>query len=134
MPTTVVANDKADDHDDDSSGGGNVRVGLLSQRLFQSSCRVLHFFTRSKRFLAVSLFSFTNQHVSLRLAWILQNLVEVQKAIEEDNCCFGTIDTWLLHKLTKGSVFATDFSNASATGLFDPFKVKLFFFFPLLNH
>ncbi|XP_034852039.1 putative glycerol kinase 5 isoform X1 [Mirounga leonina] len=95
----------------------------LIMKLFQSSCRVLHFFTRSKRFLAVSLFSFTNQHVSLRLAWILQNLVEVQKAIEEDNCCFGTIDTWLLHKLTKGSVFATDFSNASATGLFDPFKM-----------
>lgn len=27
---------------------------------------------------------------------------KVQKAIEEENCCFGTIDTWLLHKLTKG--------------------------------
>ncbi|XP_042854548.1 putative glycerol kinase 5 isoform X2 [Panthera tigris] len=92
-------------------------------KLIQSSCRVLHFFTRSKRFFAVSMFSFTNQHVSLRLAWILQNLVEVQKAVEEDNCCFGTIDTWLLHKLTKGSEFATDFSNASATGLFDPFKM-----------
>ncbi|XP_045359382.1 putative glycerol kinase 5 isoform X2 [Leopardus geoffroyi] len=92
-------------------------------KLIQSSCRVLHFFTRSKRFFAVSMFSFTNQHVSLRLAWILQNLVEVQKAVEEDNCCFGTIDTWLLHKLTKGAEFATDFSNASATGLFDPFKM-----------
>ncbi|XP_030185266.1 putative glycerol kinase 5 isoform X2 [Lynx canadensis] len=92
-------------------------------KLIQSSCRVLHFFTRSKRFFAFSMFSFTNQHVSLRLAWILQNLVEVQKAVEEDNCCFGTIDTWLLHKLTKGAEFATDFSNASATGLFDPFKM-----------
>uniref|UniRef100_A0A8C0Q6H1 Glycerol kinase 5 n=1 Tax=Canis lupus familiaris TaxID=9615 RepID=A0A8C0Q6H1_CANLF len=95
----------------------------LIMKLLQNSCRVLHFFTRNKRFLAVSLFNFTNQHVSLRLAWILQNLVEVQKAVEEDNCCFGTLDTWLLHKLTKGSEFATDFSNASATGLFDPYKV-----------
>ncbi|XP_040492651.1 putative glycerol kinase 5 isoform X1 [Ursus maritimus] len=96
----------------------------LTMKLVQSSCRVLHFFTRNKRLLAFSLFSFTNQHVSLRLAWILQNLVEVQKAVEEDNCCFGTIDTWLLHKLTKGSEFATDFSNASTTGLFDPFKMR----------
>ncbi|KAF0883699.1 TFDP2 factor, partial [Crocuta crocuta] len=95
----------------------------LIMKLIQSSCRLLHLFTRNKRFLAVSLFSFTNQHVSLRLAWILQNLVEVQKAVEEDNCCFGTIDTWLLHKLTKGSEFATDFSNASTTGMFDPFKM-----------
>ncbi|KAB1283297.1 putative glycerol kinase 5 [Camelus dromedarius] len=95
----------------------------LLMKLIHSSCRVLHFFTRSKRFLAASLFTFTTQHVSLRLAWILQNLTEVQKAIEEDNCCFGTVDTWLLHKLTKGSEFATDFSNASTTGLFDPYEM-----------
>ncbi|XP_057594233.1 putative glycerol kinase 5 isoform X2 [Hippopotamus amphibius kiboko] len=95
----------------------------LLMKLIHSSCRVLHFFTRSKRFLAASLFTFTTQHVSLRLAWILQNLTEVRKAIEEENCCFGTVDTWLLHKLTKGSEFATDFSNASTTGLFDPFEM-----------
>ncbi|XP_045440095.1 putative glycerol kinase 5 isoform X6 [Pipistrellus kuhlii] len=93
------------------------------EQLIHSSCRMLHFFTRSKRFLAASLFTFTTQHVSLRLAWILQNLVEVQNAIEEESCCFGTIDTWLLHKLTKGSEFATDFSNASTTGLFDPYEM-----------
>ncbi|KAF5914557.1 hypothetical protein HPG69_007942, partial [Diceros bicornis minor] len=113
----------------------------LMMKLIHSSCRVLHFFTRSKRFLAASLFTFTTQHVSLRLAWVLQNLIEVrkesflnrfcrccifkvQKAIEEENCCFGTIDTWLLYKLTKGSEYATDFSNASTTGLFDPFEVN----------
>lgn len=94
----------------------------LIMKLIHSSCRVLHFVTRSQRFLAASLFTFSPQHVSLRLAWIFQNLIEVQKAIEEDNCCFGTVDTWLLHKLTKGSEFATDFSNASTTGLFDPYE------------
>ncbi|KAI5934861.1 glycerol kinase 5 isoform X2 [Manis javanica] len=95
----------------------------LIMKLIHSSCRVLHFVTRSQRFLAASLFTFSPQHVSLRLAWIFQNLIEVQKAIEEDNCCFGTVDTWLLHKLTKGSEFATDFSNASTTGLFDPYEM-----------
>uniref|UniRef100_A0A8C2NME1 ATP:glycerol 3-phosphotransferase 5 n=1 Tax=Capra hircus TaxID=9925 RepID=A0A8C2NME1_CAPHI len=95
----------------------------LLMKLIHSSCRVLHFFTRSKQFLAASLFTFTTQHVSLRLAWILQNLTEVRKATEEENCCFGTVDTWLLHKLTKGSEFATDFSNASTTGLFDPYEM-----------
>ncbi|XP_055425435.1 putative glycerol kinase 5 isoform X1 [Bubalus kerabau] len=95
----------------------------LLMKLIHSSCRVLHFFTRSKQFLAASLFTFTTQHVSLRLAWILQNLTEVRKAVEEENCCFGTVDTWLLHKLTKGSEFATDFSNASTTGLFDPYEM-----------
>ncbi|XP_035133652.1 glycerol kinase 5 isoform X1 [Callithrix jacchus] len=95
----------------------------LLMKLFHSSCRVLHFFTRSKRLFSASLFTFTTQQTSLRLVWILQNLIEVQKAVEEENCCFGTVDTWLLHKLTKGSVYATDFSNASTTGLFDPYKM-----------
>ncbi|VTJ90434.1 Hypothetical predicted protein, partial [Marmota monax] len=95
----------------------------LIMKFLHSSCRVLHFFTRSKRLLAASRFTFTTQQASLRLAWILQNLTEVQKAVEEENCCFGTIDTWLLYKLTKGSQYATDFSNASTTGLFDPYEV-----------
>ncbi|XP_069474377.1 glycerol kinase 5 isoform X2 [Ambystoma mexicanum] len=87
------------------------------------SSKMLHFFTRRNRFLAASLITFTTQHVSLRLVWVLQNIPEVQHAAEEGNCCFGTIDTWLLYKLTKGSVYATDYSNASATGIFDPYQM-----------
>ncbi|XP_051839305.1 putative glycerol kinase 5 [Antechinus flavipes] len=92
-------------------------------KLIQSSTKILHFFTRSKRLLGASLYTFTTQQVCLRLAWILQNLNEVQKAAAEENCCFGTIDTWLLYKLTKGSEYATDFSNASTTGIFDPYQM-----------
>ncbi|MED6235170.1 putative glycerol kinase 5, partial [Ataeniobius toweri] len=47
----------------------------------------------------------------------------VHQAIEEGNCCFGTIDTWLLFKLTKGRVHATDYSNASSTGMFDSYQM-----------
>ncbi|XP_017905119.1 PREDICTED: putative glycerol kinase 5 isoform X2 [Capra hircus] len=56
-------------------------------------------------------------------SWNSSLLMKVRKATEEENCCFGTVDTWLLHKLTKGSEFATDFSNASTTGLFDPYEM-----------
>lgn len=35
----------------------------------------------------------------------------MKKAVEEDNCCFGTIDTWLLYKLTKGKGGLTDLSQ-----------------------
>ncbi|KYO33907.1 putative glycerol kinase 5 [Alligator mississippiensis] len=82
---------------------------------------MLHFLTRSTRYLAASLFTFSTHHSSLKLSWIFQNITEVHQAAKENNCCFGTIDTWLLYKLTKGSVYATDYSNASSTGLFDPF-------------
>ncbi|XP_040204722.1 putative glycerol kinase 5 isoform X2 [Rana temporaria] len=85
------------------------------------SCKFLYFFTRRKRFLAASLINFTTQHVSLRLVWVLQNIPEVRQAADEGNCSFGTIDTWLLYKLTDGSVHATDYSNASGTAIFDPY-------------
>ncbi|XP_034852084.1 putative glycerol kinase 5 isoform X5 [Mirounga leonina] len=84
----------------------------LIMKLFQSSCRVLHFFTRSKRFLAVSLFSFTNQHVSLRLAWILQNLVEVadQQSAMFGECCFHVGDV----KLTMGTGTFLDINTGNS--------------------
>uniref|UniRef100_A0A3Q1JEA0 Glycerol kinase 5 n=1 Tax=Anabas testudineus TaxID=64144 RepID=A0A3Q1JEA0_ANATE len=47
---------------------------------------------------------------------------QVRQAVAEGNCCFGTIDTWLLFKLTKG-VHATDYSNASSTGIFDSYQM-----------
>ncbi|KAM7161349.1 glycerol kinase 5 isoform 3-T3 [Macrochelys suwanniensis] len=84
---------------------------------------MIYFLTWSDRYLAASSLTFTTQHVSLRLSWVLQNISEVQEAANENNCCFGTIDTWLLYKLTKGSVYATDYSNASSTGVFEPFQM-----------
>ncbi|CAI9536104.1 unnamed protein product [Staurois parvus] len=60
----------------------------------------------------------------MRLLWVLQNIPEVQQAADEGNCCFGTIDTWLLYKLTDGSVHATDYSNASGTAIFDPYLMS----------
>ncbi|XP_060623775.2 putative glycerol kinase 5 isoform X1 [Anolis sagrei] len=110
----------------------DVRAGELTKswnrsflmKTVRGISSLLHFFTRSNQFLLASYLSFTTQHISLRLAWILQHITEVEQAIKEDNCCFGTIDTWLLYKLTKGSVFATEYSNASSTGFFDPIKMQ----------
>ncbi|XP_053565792.1 putative glycerol kinase 5 isoform X2 [Bombina bombina] len=93
----------------------------LLLKAVHGSCKLLHFFTRTKRFLAASLINFTTQHVSLRLVWVLLNIPEVRQAAEEGNCYFGTIDTWLLYKLTNGSIYATDYSNASGTAIFDPY-------------
>ncbi|XP_062970882.1 putative glycerol kinase 5 isoform X4 [Cynocephalus volans] len=61
--------------------------------------------------------------IELVKSWNSSLLMKVQKAVEEENCCFGTLDTWLLYKLTKGSEYATDFSHASTTGLFDPYEM-----------
>lgn len=54
-----------------------------------------------------------------KLIWLKQNNKEVNKAIEEGNAHFGTVDSWLLFKLTKGQKYFTDYTNASRTLLFN---------------
>ena len=54
-----------------------------------------------------------------KLRWILNNVEGVRARAEAGELCFGTVDTWLIYRLTKGRVFVTDYSNASRTMLFD---------------
>ncbi|XP_052660993.1 putative glycerol kinase 5 isoform X1 [Harpia harpyja] len=82
---------------------------------------VLHFLTGNDRYLAPSFLTFSTQQTSMKLSWVFKNIHEAEEAAKKNNCCFGTVDTWLLYRLTKGSVYATDYSNASATGVFEPF-------------
>ncbi|MBK6936895.1 MAG: glycerol kinase GlpK [Chitinophagaceae bacterium] len=54
-----------------------------------------------------------------KLIWLYQNNETVRIAIETGEAYFGTVDTWLLYKLTNGNVYATDYTNASRTLLFN---------------
>ncbi len=54
-----------------------------------------------------------------KIRWILDNVSGVRKKAEKGDLLFGTIDSWLLYKLTGGKVHATDVSNASRTMLFN---------------
>ena len=54
-----------------------------------------------------------------KIAWLLENLPGVRARAERGELACGTIDTWLLWRLTNGRVHATDVSNASRTLLFN---------------
>lgn len=54
-----------------------------------------------------------------KIAWILSNVSGARKKAEEGRLLFGTVDTWLIWKLTGGAVHVTDYTNASRTMLFD---------------
>ena len=54
-----------------------------------------------------------------KLRWILNNVEGVRERAEKGELCFGTVDSWLIFKLTKGRVHATDYSNASRTMIFN---------------
>lgn len=63
----------------------------------------------------------------MKLKWLLDNVPAVRKAIDDGSAMFGTIDCWLLWKLTggeNGGVFATDVTNASRTMLMNISKCE----------
>ena len=54
-----------------------------------------------------------------KIKWILDNVEGVRERAERGELLFGTVETWLIWKLTKGKVHVTDYSNASRTMLFN---------------
>ena len=54
-----------------------------------------------------------------KIKWILDNVEGAREKAEKGDLLFGTVDTWLLWKLTDGKVFVTDRTNASRTMLFN---------------
>ncbi|MCR5626080.1 MAG: glycerol kinase GlpK [Lachnospiraceae bacterium] len=54
-----------------------------------------------------------------KLRWILDNIPDARERAENGELLFGTIETWLIWKLTNGKVHVTDYSNAARTMLFN---------------
>ena len=54
-----------------------------------------------------------------KIRWILENVPGAREQAERGELLFGTVETWLIWKLTRGKVHVTDYSNASRTMLFN---------------
>ena len=59
-----------------------------------------------------------------KLCWILDNVLGARELAEQGELAFGTVDTWLMWKLSNGQIFATDYSNASRTMMFNLHTLK----------
>ena len=59
-----------------------------------------------------------------KIEWILKNVPNVLSKAKKGRLFFGTTDSWILWKLTKGAVHATDYTNASRTLLFNIEQLK----------
>ena len=54
-----------------------------------------------------------------KLIWLVRNNPAIKTALQKGEVYFGTVDTWLLYKLTNGNAYATDYTNASRTMFFN---------------
>ncbi|XP_040581665.1 glycerol kinase isoform X2 [Lepeophtheirus salmonis] len=52
---------------------------------------------------------------ALKLRWLIDNVPEVKKALDENRLMFGTVDSWIVYKIAVGSIHITDVTNASRT-------------------
>ncbi len=59
-----------------------------------------------------------------KIAWLLENVPGASKKARAHEVCHGTIDSWLVYRLTDKKSYRTDYSNASRTQLFDIFELK----------
>ena len=59
-----------------------------------------------------------------RIRWILENVEGARERAEKGELLFGTVETWLIWKLTGGKVHVTDYSNASRTMLYNIIDLK----------
>ncbi len=59
-----------------------------------------------------------------KIRWILENVEGAREKAEAGDLLFGTVETWLIWKLTKGRVHVTDISNASRTMLFNIYTLQ----------
>lgn len=95
------------------------RAIVWQDRRTAESCRRLietgeeNFLTARTGLVADPYFSAT------KLYWLLEHVKEARQRAEAGALCFGTIDSWLIYKLTGGKIHATDATNASRTLLFN---------------
>ncbi|MBD3108153.1 glycerol kinase GlpK [Bacillus sp. AGMB 02131] len=59
-----------------------------------------------------------------KVKWILDNVAGTRERAEKGELLFGTIDTWLIWKLSGGAAHVTDYSNASRTLMYNIFELK----------
>ena len=52
-----------------------------------------------------------------KIKWLIDNVPSIRKKLDKDEVCFGTVDSFLVYKLTGGKAFVTDITNASRTML-----------------
>lgn len=93
-------------------------------KLLQIGAGLLSRVTGSTFFMAASQLKFVTDHILPRLLWVFDGNPELYRRAKAGEVLFGTIDTFLLHRLSDGRLHATDASNAAATSLYNPFDLK----------
>ncbi|TGK06435.1 glycerol kinase [Leptospira fletcheri] len=110
----------------------DVRAGRTAEEMnangiwktIQFVSRIASWLTRQPMLIATYMLKFTTDHASVRLKWVFDKQPELRERAKRGEILFGTLDTWFVYRLTKGKEHVTDPSNATVTGMFNPFQLQ----------
>jgi glycerol kinase len=77
-----------------------------------------------KMLITAAHFTVTPAQSSAHARWVLDNVPGAQEKAAAGRLLMGTVDSWLVWNYTARAVHATDYSNVSATGMYDPFGMR----------
>lgn len=97
-------------------GGAYQRIAPLSAALRRSLA--------GKMLITAAHFTVTPAQSSAHARWVLDNVPGAEEKARAGRLRLGTVDSWLVWNYTRGEVHATDYSNVSATGMYDPFGMR----------
>lgn len=97
-------------------GGAYQRIAAVSEKLKRNAA--------GKMLITAAHFNLTPAMSPAHARWVLDNVAGAAERAAAGDLLFGTVDTWLVWKYTGGKTHATDFSNISSTGMWDPFQMK----------
>ena len=109
----------------DSDTGEPIAPAILWQcRRTAAACQALIDTGNDATVLGLTGLSINALFPASKLGWVMEHVASARDLAERGRLRAGTVDSWLLFKMTAGAVFATDHSNASRTMLFDTEKLE----------
>ncbi|TXT60266.1 MAG: putative glycerol kinase [Promethearchaeota archaeon] len=102
------------------------KTNSFKMKMIRGITKFLYLITRKTKMLTASMLRFNTDYASARTGYFLKHNSYIKEMLADPktDIRWGTLDTWIVWKLTEGKVHSTDYSNASSTGLLDPFTLE----------
>jgi glycerol kinase len=104
---------------DRQSGAPLLSAISWSDNRTRDLCRILGGNDVSGLFRKLAGRELTTTSIGLKLRWLMDTDAGLKEKLLSQTARWGTLDTWLVWKLTEGAVWATDYSNAATTSIYD---------------
>jgi glycerol kinase len=107
-----------------AAGTASAMNRSTAWRILRRVAALASLITGSTILKATAMLEFNTDHSLTKLKWLLDKTPGLRERCRRREVLFGTVDTWLIYRLTGKKQHLTDMTNASSTSLYNPFDLK----------